>query len=255
MGKTADKVELASWGGRPTPLDLPVTWPNSDGPRQPPWRIVWLPALSLLGLAALALTVDIPLSRWATGAALPGGALPGDLRKIVDLCEIFGHGLGVAAIAIALFNLDPGKRWALPRLLALTYSGGLGANFVKFLVVRTRPYGFDLAAGDVWHTLQAWTWQRSSLNQSFPSAHTATAVAFAVALGSMYPHARRFFFALAMLVGVQRIVSGAHYLSDVCCGAAVGWLVATALLRLPGSLRWLQRLSLRASGEEPASHC
>jgi membrane-associated phospholipid phosphatase len=247
MGKVAERAKRASWAAHPAPLRLPAVSPDSGKASQPSWRAVWLPALGLICAGALALAVDIPLSRWAIGAALPGGALPGDLRKFVDLCEIFGHGLGVAAIAIALFHLDPGKRWALPRLLAIAYSGGLGANLLKFLVVRTRPHGFDLAASDVWHTLQDWTWHRSSLNQSFPSAHTATAVAFAVALGAMYPHARRFFFALAVLVGVQRIASGAHYLSDVCCGAAVGWLIATALLRLPGSLRWLQRLSLGSS--------
>ena len=203
----------------------------------PSWRRTALPLFALVGLAGLALPYDVPLSRWAMGPVLPG-----DLRKFVEFGEVFGHGLGVATIAIAIFQLDPARRWALPRMLAIAFSGGLAANVVKFLVVRTRPHAFDLAAGDVWHTLESWTWQRSSMNQSFPSAHTATAVAFAVALGAMYPQARRFFLALAVLVGVQRIVSGAHFTSDVCCGAAIGWLAASALLRLPGSIAWLRRL-------------
>ena len=196
-----------------------------------------LPLFALVGLAGAALPYDVPLSRWAMSPVLPG-----DLRKFVEFGEVFGHGLGVAAIAIAIFHLDPARRWALPRMLAIAFSGGLAANVVKFLVVRTRPHAFDLATGDVWRTLGSWTWQRSSVNQSFPSAHTATAVAFAVALGAMYPQARRFFLALAVLVGVQRIVSGAHFTSDVCCGAAIGWLAASALLRLPGSVAWLRRL-------------
>jgi len=200
--------------------------------------MVWAPALCLIGLAAAVLPIDVRLSRWMTG-----GALPGDLRRFIDLGEIFGHGLGVAAIAFAVYSLDPGKRWAIPRLLAIAFSGGLVANAIKFLVVRTRPRGFDLTTGEVWQTLLAWTWQRSSLNESFPSAHTATAVAFAVVLGAMYPHARRFFLALALLVGIQRVTSGAHFASDVCAGAAVGWFVAMTWLRLPGSARWLRRLS------------
>jgi undecaprenyl-diphosphatase len=193
--------------------------------------------VALVGLAGLALPYDVVLSRWATGPLLPG-----DVRKFIGFGEIFGHGLGVAAIAIAVFQLDPSRRWALPRALAIALGGGLAANLMKFLVVRTRPHGFDLATGDVWRTLGSWTWERTSVNQSFPSAHTATAVAFAVALGAMYPHARRFFLALAVLVGVQRIVSGAHFFSDVCCGAAVGWLVARLALRLPGSASWRRRL-------------
>ena len=218
---------------------MPPVCGDSSRPPRPP---IFAPMLALIGLAALALPCDISLARWAAGPVLPG-----DLRKFVEFGEVFGHGLGVAAIAIAIFNLDPARRWALPRLLVIAFSGGLAANLVKLLVVRTRPHAFDLTTGDVWQTLGSWTWVRSSVNQSFPSAHTATAVAFAVGLGAMYPRAQRFFLALAALVGVQRILSGAHFLSDVCFGAAIGWFAATALLRLPGSIRWLRRLRLQDS--------
>ncbi len=204
-----------------------------------PMRRPWLPAVVLVALGAAALTVDLPLSHWATTTAFPGS-----VRKLIEIGETFGHGIGVLLIVAAAYSLDPGRRWALPRLLAVTYGSGMAANLAKFVFVRTRPRGFDLATADVWLTFQGWLppWQRASVNESFPSAHTATAVAFAVALACLYPQARRFLFGLAALVGLQRVVSGAHYLSDVCCGAAVGWLAACAILRLPGSVVWLERL-------------
>ena len=40
------------------------------------------------------------------------------------------------------------------------------------------------------------------------------------------------FFGFAALVGLQRIVSSSHFPSDVCVGAAVGWVMGQAALAL-----------------------
>ena len=74
-----------------------------------------------------------------------------------------------------------------------------------------------------------------SASQSFPSAHTATAVGLAISLAYVYPAARWLFCVLPLLVAYQRMDSGAHFLSDVLCGAAVGCIVAVVTLRA----RWL----------------
>jgi membrane-associated phospholipid phosphatase len=76
-----------------------------------------------------------------------------------------------------------------------------------------------------------------SPNQSFPSAHTATAMGLAIALMVVYPRARWLFCLAPVLVAYQRMDSGAHFLSDVLCGAAVGCIVAAITLRA----RWLDR--------------
>jgi membrane-associated phospholipid phosphatase len=67
-------------------------------------------------------------------------------------------------------------------------------------------------------------------NQSFPSAHTATAFGLALCLASLYPQGKGWFFTLASLVAMQRMVAGAHYLSDVLAGAAIGIVSATFVL-------------------------
>ncbi len=81
--------------------------------------------------------------------------------------------------------------------------------------------------------------------QGFPSAHTATAAGFAAALIWLYPQGRLLFTVLAVLVGCQRIVSGAHFPSDVCFGAAAGCLAATFFLYVGRLPVWFDRLESR----------
>ena len=70
-----------------------------------------------------------------------------------------------------------------------------------------------------------------SAGQSFPSAHTATAVGLAIALSWLYPRGRWMFATLALLVACQRIESGYHFASDTIFGAAVGLFIAIACLK------------------------
>jgi len=65
----------------------------------------------------------------------------------------------------------------------------------------------------------------NSLQQSFPSAHTATAAALAVVLTSVYFRGVWLFYSVVVLVAMQRVETGAHYVSDVLCGAAIGCVV------------------------------
>jgi len=41
-----------------------------------------------------------------------------------NLFEVFGHGLGVVAIVLALHQLDPSRRWAIPRVLTCALGAG-----------------------------------------------------------------------------------------------------------------------------------
>ena len=65
---------------------------------------------------------------------------------------------------------------------------------------------------------------------SFPSGHTATSVAAAVALSSMWPAGRVAWWAIAALTAYSRVYLGHHYPSDVVAGAGVGILVALWVL-------------------------
>ncbi|HTQ38102.1 MAG TPA: phosphatase PAP2 family protein [Pirellulales bacterium] len=186
---------------------------------------------TVLGFAALA--IDLPLARWISTQPLPGF-----LEKTCGLAEVFGHGLGVAAILVTVWVLGPHLRSRLPRVICCAFLAGLIADGMKLLLSRSRPYKTDFASiTSVWETFQHWFpfVSAGSGQQSFLSAHTATAVGLALGLSWLLPRGKWLFAFFALLVALQRIAGTDHFASDTLWGAALGWLVAAAFL--PGG--WL----------------
>lgn len=185
-------------------------------------------AAGLAILAAAALQIDLPLAKWAAGKPLAG-----DLRRLVSLAEVFGWGGSVALIILTAATLDP-RGWRVAWRLALSaYGAGLLADVCKLLISRSRPMAADLTANAA-GTFVEWlpllhhqTSLRSYLysQQSFPSAHSATAAGLAVALAALYPRGRWLFATFAVMACLQRVIAQAHFPSDVLAGAAIGCLV------------------------------
>lgn len=205
--------------------------------------------LGILGLAAFA--IDLPVASWCKAHRLPG-----ELGRLVTLCEAFGHSLSVALILLAALLLDdqlavprPGRlgrgQRAFLQLIAMAYCGGLVVDLIKAAVTRVRPRAADLASiastlgtfGD--GALAASGGHRADL-MSFPSGHSAVAAGLAAALTWRYPRGWPLFAALAAGTAVQRVCSSAHYPSDTAFGAAVG--VATAAICL-GAVRRMDALA------------
>jgi len=179
-------------------------------------------------LVPAAFAIDLP-----TASLCRGDRLPGDVRKLIELAEVFAHGVGVACILLTVIVLDRRRRRSLPRMVACAFGAGLLANLVKLSVIRMRPR--DIEFGSVWETFRGWFPLVTSESlekafdsdfQSFPSAHTATAVGLAIVLGAFYPRGRWLFVFFAALAAIQRIETNAHFPSDVFAGAAVGCLAA-----------------------------
>jgi undecaprenyl-diphosphatase len=79
-------------------------------------------------------------------------------------------------------------------------------------------------------------------SSSFPSGHTAAAVAFTAAVAPTWPTAGAACALPAAMVALERIQSGAHYPSDVAVGAAIG-LASAWLTRRPPRLMLRHLLS------------
>lgn len=205
------------------------------------WRPFVLPLL-LVAAAALALAIDCPLAQWCVDKNCPRF-----LRRLCAVSEPFGNGLGVMLIALGIYVLDPVRRGKLPRVLAMSLGAGMAANGFKLLVARVRPRHFDFS-GTLQDTFGRWLplGAGGSARQSFPSAHAATAIGLAIALGWLYPRGRWLFAALALLVACQRMEGGNHYLSDTLVGAAVGWVVAMPFLYNAWLAAQFDRLERRA---------
>jgi len=182
---------------------------------------MWI-VFGLLAAALTALAIDRPLSH-----SMIAGACPATFRTLFHVAEPFGHGMGVALILLVLYQLAPGVRWALPYVVAGSLGAGLSADMIKLTIVRVRPHHFDFTTG-IWHSFGTWfpLTSAGSSGQSFPSAHVATAIGLATVLAWLLPRGRVVFYVLAGLVACQRVESGAHFLSDVLAGAAVGMAVA-----------------------------
>lgn len=69
-------------------------------------------------------------------------------------------------------------------------------------------------------------------HSSFPSGHTAGAVAVARAWARAYPAQRKPAYAAASVIALVQLPRCAHFLSDIAAGAAIGWAAEAAASRL-----------------------
>lgn len=183
----------------------------------------------LVVAGALSFFADLPVSQ-----ALNHDRWLKSIHRTLELAEPFGDFFGVVLVAVGVWVLHPAGRKQMPLLVLGVATAGLAADVVKLSVGRIRPTNLDWSGvRSVADTFTGWLpivnggWK----NQSFPSAHTATAWALAMFLVRLYPRGRWFFPVIAGLVGLQRVETGSHYLSDAVFGAAIGIGVSCLWLR------------------------
>ena len=102
------------------------------------------------------------------------------------------------------------------------------AMLIKRLVSRVRP-GHDNAGRFLGPSLK-----HANYRESFPSSHSASAVALSVVLAAYYPHAAATFWVLALVCAGLRYVMDAHWPSDVLAGIAVGYVIAHLTVHAAG---------------------
>lgn len=139
--------------------------------------------------------------------------------------------LAVAAVLAVVAGRD-GRRAAVHGVVAIGATSAATNLPAKVLTGRPRP-GADRVP-----TVRRL--RRTPTSSSFPSGHTASAFAFATAVGRDVPALRWPLLTLAGGVGLSRVYTGVHYPGDVLVGAALGVAVGRAT-----SAPW--------GGEDPAA--
>lgn len=127
----------------------------------------------------------------------------------------------VSAGLLALFGGAPGRRAALTGLAAIGAASLVVNQPMKMIGDRRRPDRDDLGVPQ-----RRWVVMPSST--SFPSGHSASAAAFATAVGDLLPGLKLPVRGAASVVAFSRVYTGVHYPSDVLVGATVGALLGRA---------------------------
>jgi undecaprenyl-diphosphatase len=175
-------------------------------------------------------------------ARTPGsGVLDSGLTRLSNAADHSKISLAIAA----LLATRPGapRRGALRGLAAIGVTSASANLLGKRLFARRRP-DWDATGVPLRRRV------RMPASTAFPSGHSASAAAFAVAVGSQVPAAALPLGALAAAVGYSRVHTGVHYPGDVLAGFALGVSCAAAVIAVD---RRRTDASFSADGAAPGS--
>ena len=223
---------------------------------------LWIALAVVLGVTSI-FFVDLPVSRFCVEH--PDWGTWKELRRWIMLCEFFGYGASPVIVWWMIFRMDPARRSRMGVVALVFILCGVAPNLIKAGISRYRPAFFftkiesNAEIGDVTVTetgadcasgirraatgLDAFTMSpvpavSRNARGSFPSGHSATAWGCTLVLMVFYPRGRNIFIFFAVMVMVQRVVCGAHFVSDTLIGAALAGAIVMLLvsvLRGPGS--------------------
>lgn len=170
---------------------------------------------------------------------------PAAVQVLFTWITELGHSakyLYASAAAFLVFRFVVRRpRWS--RAGALVFGAifvpGVLINVLKVLIGRVRP-----------HLLieeQQWGFVPMTFDydtSSMPSGHSSTIFGLALALSVLFPRWRMLWFGLAAVVALSRVITAAHYPSDVIVGAYIGLTFGAAWAK------WLTRRE-RVCGQQP----
>ena len=124
----------------------------------------------------------------------------------------------IAVLAFLVTGLQPSHLLVPWVAVAVSWTVAEGA---KYLFNRARPFIYDT---------EIFPLTKTPSSSSFPSGHSATAAAGALALSAVYPSFAPAFVLSGFLVAISRIYLGVHYPFDVLAGLLIGIAIAATVL-------------------------
>jgi membrane-associated phospholipid phosphatase len=147
-----------------------------------------------------------------------------------------------AVVGTVLVLNDRNRHRGLSVFLSAVLSGIL-AELAKMVIARERPVEGGIIQSGWYNFRQPFSGFTDGTNLGLPSSHAAVAFGGCMMLAAILPSARRFLFLLAIGCGITRMLTGAHFATDVYLGAVIGTLVALWFTKLtPGLSPKFRRL-------------
>ena len=145
----------------------------------------------------------------------------GDVKRETRWLAQYGQGVCTAVAALLVWRLDgnPAHKDAFWMIVVAVVATSLVSMLTKRLLGRVRP-GRENAG-----QFLGPTWRHANYRESFPSSHSACAVALTVVLARLYPQGTEIFWSLAIICAVLRYIMDAHWPSDVFGGVALGYAI------------------------------
>jgi len=147
----------------------------------------------------------------------------GDVKRETRWLAQYGQAVCTAVAVALIWQLDPPRRRTVVPIIVAVLGASLLSTLIKRSVSRVRP-GRENAG-----RFLGPSWRHANFRESFPSSHSACAVALTVMLSRLYPPAAITFWVLAILCAVLRYILDAHWPSDVLGGIALGYGFAYAI--------------------------
>jgi undecaprenyl-diphosphatase len=151
-------------------------------------------------------------------ADTPTPRLDGVMRRVSTAANYSRLSFAASGLLV-VFGGARGRRAAVSGLAAVTATSATVNLLVKPFGRRHRPDREGESVPESRHVPMP-------ASRSFPSGHTAAAVAFANGAGQALPAVSLPLHLLAALVGYSRIHTGVHYPGDVLAGAVLGSALA-----------------------------
>jgi membrane-associated phospholipid phosphatase len=148
--------------------------------------------------------------------------IKGDVKRETRFLAQYGQTVCTVLAFILVWQLDPSRdrKGRIVPTVAGVFLTSLIAMACKRLLGRVRPGG-ELAG-----KFLGPSWKHDNNRESFPSSHSACAIALSAGLAWTYPAAAATFWTLAVICAVLRSLLDAHWPSDVLAGLALGYACA-----------------------------
>jgi membrane-associated phospholipid phosphatase len=181
----------------------------------------WVLLGSILGLMVLLIVLESAGA--PTTLALN---FKGDIKRETRWLAQYGQLVSALVAMAIIWELDKRQQpWRSASVIIASFGAAIAGRILKQIVGRVRP-GREHAG-----RFLGPTWKHANFRESFPSNHTASAVAMSAVLAQLYPAAAPTFWSLAVACALLRYVLDAHFPSDVVGGIALGYLAAVCTIQ------------------------